>query len=250
MPDYRWNTSAFAEGYDAAAPQIHPYYTAVQNEIIALLVAQAGPAETAGDFHVVDLGGGSGRLMEKVLAAIPHATATLIDQSEPFLAIAERRLAPFALRVNFVVSQLQDNWSEKLTQQPTAIISTSAIHHLDPGEKQALYQQVCGTLAPGGQFLNGDEVRPEDEAEYKATMERWADFMRAGIASGVIPAGFHPAALGWIERNVTRFGEPKKSGDDCHETAAAQLGYFRAAGFIVADVAWQQELWSVLRGVK
>ena len=70
------------------------------------------------------------------------------------------------------------------------------------------------------------------------------------MASGAIPAGFHPAANGWIERNVTRFGEPKKNGDDCHETAAAQLGYFREAGFCVAEVAWSRELWSVLRGVK
>lgn len=250
MPEYRWNTSPFAEGYDAAAPQIHPYYTAVQDEMIGLLVAQAGPADAGGGFHVVDLGAGSGRLVEKILAAIPQATATLVDQSEPFLAIAERRLAPFAARVSFVLSRLEADWDQKLPQRPAAIVSTSAIHHLEPHEKQALYQQVCGALPAGGMFLNGDEVRPESDSEYKATMERWADFMRAGMASGAIPAGFHPAAQGWIERNVTRFGAPKKNGDDCHETAAAQLGYFRAAGFQVADVAWTRELWAVLRGVK
>lgn len=250
MAEYRWNTSPFAEGYDAAAPQIHPHYTAVQDEIIGLLIAQAGPAEVGGDFHVVDLGAGSGRLVEKILTAIPQATATLVDQSEPFLAIAERRLAPFAARVSFVVSRLEGDWDQKLPKPPSAIISTSAIHHLEPHEKQAIYQRIFHVLPAGGLFLNGDEVRPESEAEYKTTMERWADFMRAGMTSGAIPAGFHPAANGWIERNVTRFGEPKKNGDDCHETGAAQLEYFRAAGFSTADITWQQELWSVLRGVK
>lgn len=249
MAEYRWNTSPFAEGYDAAAPQIHPYYTAVQDEMIRLLVAQAGPAEV-GDFHVVDLGAGSGRLVEKILTAIPQATATLVDQSEPFLAIAERRLAPFVARVNFVVSRLEGDWDKKLPKQAAVIVSTSAIHHLEPHEKNSLYQAVFNALPAGGLFLNGDEVRPESDAEYKATMERWASFMRAGMASGAIPAGFHPAANGWIERNVTRFGEPKKNGDDCHETGAAQLDYFRAAGFSLADIPWSRELWSVLRGVK
>ena len=35
----------------------------------------------------------------------------------------------------------------------------------------------------------------------------------------------------WHDRNVRRFGEPKTSGDDCHETAAVQEEYLRAAGF-------------------
>lgn len=249
MTNYRWNTSAFAEGYDAAAPEIHPCYVAVQHEIVRLLGEHAGQLGGAA-YHIADLGGGSGRLLEKVLEALPMARATIVDQSEPFLALAERRLQRFADRVSFVVSRLQDDWPAKLVSKPQAIISTSAIHHLEPTEKRALYQVVCDALAEGGVFLNGDEVRPASDAEYRATMERWAEFMRAGMASGRIPEIFHPAAQGWIDRNVTRFGEPKKSGDDCHETADAQLGYFRAAGFRIADVPWQQELWSVLRGVK
>jgi SAM-dependent methyltransferase len=250
MAEYRWNTSPFAEGYDAAAPQIHPYYSQVQEAILEQLHQLPAATDTAQAFHLVDLGGGSGRLLERILGTFAHATATIIDQSEAFLAIAERRLAPFAGRVAFVVSRLQADWPAQLRATPSAIVSTSAIHHLEPAEKQALYQQVAAALPSGGLFLNGDEVRPEDEAEYKAMMERWADFMRAGMASGTIPAGFHPAANGWIERNVTRFGEPKKSGDDCHETAAVQLQYFRAAGFREANVPWTKELWAVLRGLK
>lgn len=248
MPEYRWNTSAFAEGYDAAAPEIHPYYKAVQEQIVTLLVEHTQRLGEANAYHVVDIGGGSGRLLERVLTTIPNATATIVDQSEAFLAIAERRLAPFSPLVSFVVSRLQEDWTAQLSTQPQAIISTSAIHHLEPAEKQTLYQQVATTLPAGGLFLNGDEVRPADNAEYKAIMERWAAFMHAGMNSGAIPTGFHPAALGWIERNVTRFGEPKKSGDDCHETAAVQLDYFLTAGFRAADVAWHEELWSVLRG--
>ena len=33
-PTYRWNTSAAAEAYDQAAPAIHPFYEAVQDQIL------------------------------------------------------------------------------------------------------------------------------------------------------------------------------------------------------------------------
>ncbi len=59
---YHWNTSAAAEAYDQAALAIHPYYVAVQDQILDLL--PFGPAEP---FDLVDLGGGSGRLAERVL---------------------------------------------------------------------------------------------------------------------------------------------------------------------------------------
>jgi hypothetical protein len=126
----------------------------------------------------------------------------------------------------------------------------SAIHHLEPAEKQTLYRRCFNLLAPSGVLLNGDEVRAEGDNEYLAILSAWADHMRRHMASGAIPPIFHDALYGWIERNVTRFGQPKKSGDDCHETIDAQLAYFRTAGFTTADSPWQRDLWAVLRGIK
>ena len=73
--------------------------------------------------------------------------------------------------------------------------------------------------------------------------------MREQMETGAIPASFHEAPRGWIDRNVTHFGQPKKSGDDCHETLDAQLDYFRLAGFSTADCPWRREMWAVLRAV-
>ncbi|HEY2411190.1 MAG TPA: hypothetical protein VGI40_03055, partial [Pirellulaceae bacterium] len=88
------------------------------------------------------------------------------------------------------------------------------------------------------------------DGDYLTALTKWAEHMRRKMTGGAIPAAFHGALEGWIERNVTRFGQPKKSGDDCHETIEAQLGYFREAGFAVADCPWRGGLWAVLRGVK
>ena len=239
---YRWNSTAFAEGYDQAAEIIHPRYLEIQDAILSLLRSDL----QEGDL-VVDLGGGSGRLVERILDRWP-VTAIVVDQSEPFLALAERRLARFGSRAICVLAKLQDRWLDQLPARPSAIVSMSAIHHLDPAEKQQLYRQCREALLPGGVLLNGDEVRAEDNDQYRADLWAWAGHMRFAMAGGSIPASFHPALEKWIDRNVTRFGEPKHSGDDCHETIAVQLGYLRAAGFATADCPWRQALWAVLRG--
>src|SRR4051812_20674065 len=110
---YRWNTSDAAEAYDQAAPIIHPYYKKVQDEILSYL--PFGPEEA---FEVVDVGGGSGRLAERVLERLAGARVTVLDQSAPFLALAERRLARFAPRAAIVQSRLQDDWATALKTLP------------------------------------------------------------------------------------------------------------------------------------
>jgi SAM-dependent methyltransferase len=244
MSAYRWNTSDFAIGYDAAADAIHPYYQAIQGEILDLL-----PAALAAGGTVVDLGGGSGRLMERILDRWPRATGVVLDQSEPFLALAERRLARFGTRATCIQARLQDDWPALLPGRSIALVSMSAIHHLEPAEKQTLYHQCHEVLLPGGVLLNGDEVRAPDDAAYLAQVTAWADHMRRGMADGSIGPLFHDALHKWIDRNVTRFGQPKHSGDDCHETIEAQLAYFRAAGFTTADRPWHEAMWAVMRGV-
>ena len=244
MSSYRWNTSDFAVGYDATAETIHPYYRAIQDAILELL----SPALSRGG-TVVDLGGGSGRLIEQVLDRWPLATGIVLDQSEPFLALAERRLARFGSRATCLQAQLQDDWPALLPSRPVVLVSMSAIHHLEPAEKQSLYCQCHDVLLPGGMLLNGDEVRAADDAGYLAQVTAWADHMRRGMADGSIGDIFHDALHKWIDRNVTRFGQPKHTGDDCHETIETQLAYFRAAGFATVDCPWQEAMWAVLRGM-
>ena len=158
MTTYRWNTSAAAEAFDAGAPAIHPFYAVVQDEILSLLAANGLADDRREPKCVVDLGGGSGRLVERVLERFAGTRAVLVDQSAAFLAIAERRLARFGERVTLVERRLQDDWSAALATAPDALVSMSAIHHLEPAEKQSLYARCYEALAPNGLFLNGDEL--------------------------------------------------------------------------------------------
>jgi tRNA (cmo5U34)-methyltransferase len=245
---FRWKTSDFAVGYDAAADDVHPQYVAIQDEILRQLALAAGQRSGNWPAVVVDLGGGSGRLMERILSRWPQARGVVIDMSEPFLALAERRLAKFGERARCILYRLQDDWPGQVGEPVNAIVSMSALHHLEPAEKQALYGRCHDALAPGGVLLNGDEVRPPGDDAYLAELTKWADHMRRSMQRGAIPQLFHPALEGWIDRNVRRFGEPKHSGDDCHETIDAQLGYLKDAGFASAECPWQCDLWAVMLG--
>jgi len=245
MADYRWNTSDFAAAYDASAAAIHPFYVELQDAIIDNL-----PPPVSATGLVVDVGGGSGRLIERILDRRPDLMGIVVDQSEAFLALAERKLARFGSRAACIQARLQDDWPGKLPQEPLAIVSMSAIHHLDPGEKQAFYRRCYTVLEPGGRLLNGDEVRPADDAKYLGLLTEWTDAMRRGVESGSITPLFRDAIDRFAERNITRFGQPKASGDDCQETAEIQLDYLRSAGFTSVDVPWQRKLWALLRGMK
>ncbi|MGD9720307.1 MAG: trans-aconitate 2-methyltransferase [Pirellulales bacterium] len=242
---YRWNVAEHAAGYDSGAEIVHPYYREVQDAVLAQV---ARPADA--QFLLVDLGGGSGRLVEKCLTRFPNAQAIVVDQSEAFLELARGRLARFGDRAGFVVARLQDNWTAQLPGEASAIVSTSAIHHLRPEEKRAVYQQCYDALGPYGVLANGDEVRAAGEDEYRAALERWAAHMRHVCAAGLIDESFRRMCAKWIERNVEQFDKPRASGDDCHETIEAQLAYFCDCGFRSVSAPWQKEMWAVLLGVK
>ncbi len=140
----------------------------------------------------------------------------------------------------------QDEWAADLAEVPDVIVSTSAIHHLAPAEKRRLFAKCITTLKPGGLFINGDEYRPVDDAAYRGLLEKWSTHMFSALGAGRIPASFRQTLDFWQDRNIHRFGEPKQSGDDCHETIATQVGYLGDAGFDPVDVVWNQELWAVI----
>ena len=243
MPPYRWNTNAAALAYDASAGHVHPYYAVLQDQILSLLAKLPNRL-----LLIVDAGGGSGRLMERILDRFPNAEGLLLDQSEPYLALACERLNRFGSRAGISKGRLQDAWDQFLPRPADAIVSMSAIHHLDPVEKQDLYARCYNYLSPTGLLLNGDEIRPENEAQYLAELERWSDHMAHKLKTGHIVAEFQAMFEKWRHRNIGRFGAIRKSGEDCHETTDVQLGYFRSAGFVYVEAKWQKSLWALMAG--
>jgi tRNA (cmo5U34)-methyltransferase len=127
-----------------------PLYATLQETI-----AETAGAETASS--VLDLGTGTGETLTRVLARHPEARAIGIDESEGMLEVARSRLADRV--VNLRVADLLD----PLPDGPFDLaVSALAIHHLDGPGKAELFGRIAAVLRPGGRFVLGDVVIPED----------------------------------------------------------------------------------------
>ena len=144
-------------------------------EHLAWLVraTQASPA------RVVDLGCGTGSVMEAVLTALPDCRAAGVDFDPAMLLLAEHRLRDFGDRAQLVRHDLRDPaWVEHLPEPVDAVLSATTLHWLGPDELQTLYRQLATILRPGGLFANADHVG-SDSATLQEAWEDHRERLRA-----------------------------------------------------------------------
>ena len=152
---------------------------------------------------ILDLGTGSGETARRLLDALPGARLHGLDSSEEMLAAA-RSLLPRD-RVMLDHRRLED----PLPEGPFDLaVSALTVHHLPGDHKRGLFQRVANVLRPGGCFVLGDVVVPDDPAKARITLEVGFDF---------------PSTVG------------------------EQLEWFRTSGFL-ARVVWSDGDLAVLQG--
>lgn len=120
--------------------------------------------EIGGDnCHVLELGVGPGYLADYLLSRLPDISYEGLDFSAAMLQIAENRLSQYAGRVVFTRADLtKDNWTDKISQAPKAVVSTWALHDLFSAKNiEFVYLKTREILQPQGVFLNGDFIKPE-----------------------------------------------------------------------------------------
>jgi tRNA (cmo5U34)-methyltransferase len=126
-----------------------PDYFRLQDEAAALCTGAGA---------LLELGTGTGETALRVLERCPGASLVGVDASADMLAVARERLPGADLRV----ARLED----PLPPGPFDLVfSVLAIHHLDGPGKADLFARVAAVLAPGGRFVVGDVVVPDDPAD-------------------------------------------------------------------------------------
>ncbi|WP_280272842.1 class I SAM-dependent methyltransferase [Nocardia wallacei] len=109
--------------------------------------------------RVLDLGTGTGVTARGVLQVHTGATLVGVDASATMLAHAR---AVLPVHAELRVGRLQD----PLPAGPfELVVSALAVHHLDGPGKADLFRRVARELVPGGRFVLGDLVIPEDPAD-------------------------------------------------------------------------------------
>lgn len=136
------------------------YLETIRAEVPAYDELQDAVAEATAGIHaerVLELGVGTGQTSRRVLDLHPEAELVGIDESAGMLAVASADLI-----ADLRVSRLEDPLPEG---DFDLVVSALAVHHLDSAGKADLFARVAALLRPGGRFVLGDVVVPDDPAD-------------------------------------------------------------------------------------
>ena len=136
------------------------YLETIRKEVPAYDELQQAVAEATAGIHaerVLELGVGTGQTSRRLLDLHPGAELVGIDESAEMVAVASADVAG-----NLRVRRLQDPLPEGNFD---LVVSALAVHHLGGAGKADLFARVADRLRPGGRFVLGDVVVPDDPAD-------------------------------------------------------------------------------------
>ncbi|MGH2464295.1 MAG: class I SAM-dependent methyltransferase [Candidatus Limnocylindrales bacterium] len=103
----------------------------------------------SGHETVLDAGCGSGRVTERLAAALPNGRVIALDGSSAMLDEARSRLAPFGPRIEYLLADLRRPLP--IAEPVDAILSTATFHWLP--DHSALFRHLAAVLRPGGRLV-------------------------------------------------------------------------------------------------
>lgn len=142
-------------------PTIYPSAIREEIEDYETLQSKVLEAATGREVHsILDLGTGEGETARRVLSLYPEARLHGIDSSAEMIEGARARL-PMER-----VSLSEHDLREPLPEGPfDLVVSALAVHHLTGKEKLHLFARIANVLSPGGRFVLGDLIVPDDPAD-------------------------------------------------------------------------------------
>jgi tRNA (cmo5U34)-methyltransferase len=111
------------------------------------------------------------------------------------------------------------------------VVSALAIHHLDDEAKQSLMGQLIAVLAPGGIFVNAEQVVAPTPVLDAHQVTAWRD--------AVVELGVTEEDLAAADRRM--------AADLC-APVEPQLDWLRSAGFVEVDAPFRDGRFAVLTG--
>jgi SAM-dependent methyltransferase len=167
--------------------------------------------------RVLDLGTGDGVTLALVLAAHPDATGVGLDFGGEMLQRAQERFAGDG-RVEIAHHDLAQPLPS--LGEFDLVVSSFAIHHLDPPRQRDLYGEVFSALRPGGVFVNAEHVA-------SPTIELHNEFLAA-------------------------LGSRPEDDDPSNQLVGAEqhLKWLNGCGFVNVDCFWKWRELAVVSGVK
>lgn len=167
-----------------------PVYEAFQDAVAA---------ETGSDARqLLELGTGTGETARRVLARHPKANLVGIDSSTEMLARARVVLPGAKLHATAIEDPLPPGPFD-------VVFSALAVHHLDGPSKADLFVRVAAALVPGGRFVLGDVVAPEDPDDAVTPIDPEIDRPStiAEQRDWLVAAGFASVEVVWTHHDLS-----------------------------------------------
>jgi cyclopropane fatty-acyl-phospholipid synthase-like methyltransferase len=178
-----WDSAIEAAAYGETADQARPGRSEIRDQIAARVATLAPRA------RVLELGSGPGLLAQRVLQQCPNVeTYTLMDFSEPMLALSRERLAAFPTASFVLASFKSENWTRRVEGGFDCVVSMQAVHELrHKRHAPRLYEEVYQVLAVPGHFLICDHTplddSPRSAALYMTEREQQEALTGAGFTN-------------------------------------------------------------------
>ena len=207
--------------------------------------------------RVLDLGCGTGSLMQPFLETFPKAEVYGVDFDPVLLPLAQERLRTYGTRAQLVFADLRaDDWRKQVPASFDAVISATALHWLTEIELGTLYHQLSGLLRSGGIFLNADHAASR-HPRVQTFWEKSRDEMRhrEGRADGEDWESFWEAyaqALGLSgQRRITeRVPGGWNGGVEAGLPLEWHLSQLKTNGFAHSDCFWRCDCDAIYGGFR
>ncbi len=200
-------------------------------------------------FDALDLACGPGSVSQRLLDRFPEARVTAIDFDPVLLAIGRAARAGPEPRLRWVEGDLRTpEWDRALGEDRfDVVLTTTALHWLDPPTLARLYADLARRLRPRGLFLNGDEIRTTEPAGLTPLTERVREQARERRhRDGAVEdwdvwwsrVAAEPGLSSELALRRERF--PKEHKDEQKTSLEAHQAALRAAGFGEVGVLYQR----------
>jgi tRNA (cmo5U34)-methyltransferase len=215
-----WNSSE----YDISRRRLIPCYDLFYGTAADLTARSINVSTPA----ILDLGAGTGLLTEFIMQKVVSAELYLLDESSDMLAKAQQRLAQYDPKI--YVQPMTDPLPNKIFH---AVISSLAIHHLTDEDKRDLFKRIHQSLAPGGVFINAEQILGVTEWQQNLYEEMHLNGARL---------------LGSDEDEI-RSAQERMSYDRC-ATLSDQISWLKETGFQNVDSFFHSFRFAVYAGWK
>jgi tRNA (cmo5U34)-methyltransferase len=159
--------------YDSNINKTIPYYKNFHSETIDLIKNYGGKQETW-----LDIGGGTGTLIQKAKESFKDTKFILCDPSENMIEIAKSKFATDE-KVDFISNCTSQELDRFLSEKVDIITAIQVNHYLNKDDRLKATKNSFNLLNNGGIYITFENIKPLSELGTTIGLARWGEFQLA-----------------------------------------------------------------------